>query len=422
MSAPSQKRSSIGESRSVRRGLEHTHVEAASNELTRDINRDVILEHIRALQPISRVDLARASGLQPSTVSSIVEQLLEERWIEEGPILKTRRGRRPTMLCLNRSSAILVADIRPLHAILAAVDLNGRILSRQTLPLGFDAAQGTRAIGTAMEAMRRNLPDKNFEGVGLSMPGRVDPESGQLVWAPNLKWRAFDIRRTLTKQLGLPVELENAANACILAELWFGHMEHVRNAVLITISEGVGAAILADRRLITGNGGLAGELGHICFDPAGPQCGCGQKGCWETYASSSAAARYFQEITRSKKKPTIPELIALALDRNPEAMEAIQKQAKAIGIGLRIATAALSPELILFAGDITTFWDSVHKEIESHCRSQMVAGWMPRLVSIGDGETARLRGAAAVLLQRHNGYYRAHHRNRTKVRARRRSR
>jgi predicted NBD/HSP70 family sugar kinase len=405
-----------------RRYLEHAYVEAASSELTRDINRDIILERIRALQPISRVQLSRASGLQPSTVSSIVDQLLEERWIEEGTSVKTRRGRRPTMLCLNRASAMLVADVRPLHAIVAAVDLNGQILSREKLPLGFDAAQGTHAIGVAMNAIRKSFPERSFEGAGLSMPGRVDPKRGRLVLAPNLKWDDFDIRRALAKQLGLPVEMENAANACMLAELWFGNMDGVRNAVLITISEGVGAAILADRRLITGHAGLAGELGHICFDPSGPQCGCGQKGCWEMFASSNAAVRYFQEVTGSRKKLTIPELMALASDGDPGALEAIQKQARAIGAGLRIATAALSPELILFAGDITSFWQIVHKEIESQCRRQAMTVHVPWLVSIGDGESARLRGAAAVLLQRHTGYYRANRRKHSMKQDRRRSR
>ncbi|HEX6773266.1 MAG TPA: ROK family protein, partial [Acidobacteriaceae bacterium] len=251
--------------------------------------------------------------------------------------------------------------------------------------------------------------------------GRVDPERGRLVLAPNLKWDDFDIRRALAKQLVLPVEMENAANACMLAELWFGNMDGVRNAVLITISEGVGAAILADRRLITGHGGLAGELGHICFDLSGPQCGCGQKGCWEMFASSNAAVRYFQEVTGSRKKLTIAELMALASDGEPAALEAIQKQARAIGAGLRIATAALSPELILFAGDITSFWQSVHKEIEGQCRRQAMTKHVPRLVSIGDGESARLRGAAAVLLQRHTGYYRANHRKHSMKQDRRRS-
>jgi predicted NBD/HSP70 family sugar kinase len=384
-------------------------IETASSELTRDINRDLILERIRSLQPISRVDLARASGLQPSTVSSIVEQLLEEKWIEEGASIRTSRGRRPTMLCLNRSSAMLVADVRPLHAVLAVVDLNGQILSRQAVPLGSDARQGTGAIAAGMRVLRQSFPEKTFEGVGLSMPGRVNPENSRLILAPNLRWSNFDIRRTLARQLGLPVALENAANACLLSEIWFGHMDGVRNALLITISEGLGAAILADRRLITGHAGLAGEFGHVCFDPSGPRCGCGQKGCWEMYASSSAALRYLCEITGSKKKLNISELIALALDGNPAAIKAIRKQAIAIGVGLRIVTAAVSPEIILFAGDITAFWDAAQAIIQKQCQDRMLAGKPPRLVSIGDGETARLRGAAALVLQRHSNYYRANH-------------
>ena len=388
----------------------HAYIEVASSELTRDINRDIILERIRALQPISRVDLARASGLQPSTVSSIVEQLLQEKWIEEGPSVRTSRGRRPTLLCLNRNSALLVGDLRPFHAVLAVVDLNGQILSRQSVPLGSDARQGTGAIAAAMQVLRQSFPEKTFEGVGLSMPGRVDTESSRLILAPNLKWSNFDIRRALAKQLDLAVELENAANACLLSELWFGHMNGVRNAVLITISEGLGAAILGDGRLITGHAGLAGEFGHVCFDPSGPRCGCGQKGCWEMYASSSAALRYFYEITGAKKKLSISELIALAIDGNPAAVNAIRKQAIAIGVGLRIITAALSPEIILFAGDITTFWDTARAVIQKQCHSRMLAGETPRLVSIGDGETARLRGAAAVVLQRHSGYYRTNQR------------
>jgi predicted NBD/HSP70 family sugar kinase len=385
---------------------EHVYLEVASGELTRDINRDIVLERIRALQPISRVDLSRASGLQPSTVSSIVEQLLEERWIEEGPSIKTSRGRRPTMLSLNGNSALLVADVRPLHAVTAVVDLNGRILSRQTVPFGYDARQGTGAIGAAMVSLQSSFPEKKFEGAGLSMPGRVHPGSGRLILAPNLKWRDFDIRRTLESELRLLVELENAANACLLSELWFGHLDGVQNAVLITVSEGLGAAILADRHLITGHAGLAGEFGHVCVDPAGPRCGCGQKGCWEMYASSNAALRYFREITGSKKKLSISELVALAVDGKPAALKAIKKQATAIGTGLRMVTASLAPEIILFAGDITTFWETAQIEIRKQCQAGLLAGKPPRLVSIGDGETARLRGAAAVVLQRHSRYYR----------------
>src|SRR5205823_6503652 len=109
-------------SRSASVSRELAYVQVASSELTRDINRDLVLELIRSMQPISRVDLARASGLQPSTVSSIVEQLLKERWICEGAMVKTARGRRPTLLSLNNDLVILAADIRPRHAVVGLVD------------------------------------------------------------------------------------------------------------------------------------------------------------------------------------------------------------------------------------------------------------------------------------------------------------
>ncbi len=394
---------------------ELAYLEVASNELTRDINRDLILERIRALQPISRVDLARASGLQPSTVSSIVEQLLSERWVKEGAVMKTARGRRPTMLSLNDEMAILVADVRPTQAIVAIVDLNARFLSRMVVPLASNVQQSVAAIVLAMKELKKQFAGKTFEGVGVSLPGRVDPESNRLILAPNLKWESFDIAGEMSKKLGLRVELENAANACMLSELWFGHLNNIRNAVLLTISEGVGAALLAEGRLISGRGGLAGEFGHVVVDPNGPRCGCGQNGCWEMFASSRAALRYYAELAPKAAKLTIAELVALAMDGNANAKKAIDKQAIAIGRGIRMLNATLSPDVILFAGDITNFWHMSQELITAESKGGLPTGSDPRLLSIGDGEMARLRGAVAVVLQRHTGYYRSAHGQKKRV-------
>ena len=385
------------------------YVQVSSSELTRDINRDVVLERIRALQPISRVDLARASGLQPSTISSIVEQLLKERWICEGALVKTARGRRPTLLSLNGDLVFLVADVRPSQAVVALIDLHGRFLERQLIPLGKRPEAGVDRIAAVMDQFRRRHPGKTFEGVGLSLPGRVDPKTNQLLLAPNLPWSGFDIRKRLTEELQLEVQLENAANASLLSELWFGRIDGIHNATLVTISEGVGAAILAHGRLISGQDGMAGEFGHICMDPTGPVCGCGARGCWEVFASSRAALRYYLELEPEAGRKTILELVALALDGDASAVKAMERQAHAIGQGLHLLNAVLSPEVILLAGDITTFYEMYRGIIEEECRTGVMAGEGPRLVSIGDGEVARLRGAAAVVLQRHSGYYRAAH-------------
>ncbi len=385
------------------------YVQVASSELTRDINRDLVLELIRSMQPISRVDLARASGLQPSTVSSIVEQLLGENWIREGAMVKTARGRRPTLLSLNDDLVILAADIRPSQAVIALLDLNGRFLARRLVPLSSHPEKALASIAAVMNQFREQFSGKTLEGAGVSVPGRVDPATNALLLAPNLHWRDFDIHGALSQALGMHVQLENGANASLLSELWFGRMDGVRNAVLVTISEGVGTAILAEGRLISGQNGLAGEFGHIQVDPNGPRCGCGANGCWEVFASSRAALRYYAELAPDAPRKTIVELVSLAIDGDPAATQALERQAIAIGQGLHILNAVLAPDVILFAGDITSMWEMSRDIIARECRTGVMAGEGPRLQSIGDGEQARLRGAAAVVLQRHSGYYRANH-------------
>jgi predicted NBD/HSP70 family sugar kinase len=169
--------------------------------------------------------------------------------------------------------------------------------------------------------------------------------------------------------------------------------------------------VLAEGRLVLGRKGLAGEFGHICVDPAGPLCGCGHYGCWEMFASSRAAIRYYQELVPNAQGIAMNELIRLAVNGDAAAQSAIERQSIAIGRGLRTINAALSPDVILFAGDITIYWDMVKDIIGRECADGLLTKSAPLLVSSGDGELALLRGAAAVVLQRHSGYYRASHSN-----------
>jgi predicted NBD/HSP70 family sugar kinase len=387
--------------------IDLAYVELASSESARDINRDVVLEIIRSQQPVARADLARASGLQPSTVSAIVEQLINEKWVKEGAIARRPRGRRPTLLSLNDELVILAADVRPKQAIVALLDLNGRFLAREVVPLVSEPGCAIEKIVLCMEAMRANHPNRSFEGIGMSMPGRIDPESQRLVLAPNLKWGSYDIKSAIEKKMRLQVELTNAANACLLAELWAGKLDGIRNAVLITVSEGVGAAILANGQIVTSRSGLAGEFGHSPIDPTGPLCGCGQRGCWEVFASSNAALRYYAELRPEDAAVSIHGLLRMTEEEDPAAIAAVSRQATCLGRGLRLVTAALSPEVILIAGDITTSWARFGPTIQAELEGTMLAGHAPRLEITNDGELARLRGAAAVVLQRHSGYQRS---------------
>jgi predicted NBD/HSP70 family sugar kinase len=377
-------------------------IESASSETARHINREIVLQLIHARQPISRADLARVSGLQRSTVSQIIEQLIRERWIREGAIAQLPRGRRPTMLVLNDDLVVLAADIHPRQVTVAMIDLNGRLLSRSTLPLGSDPSKSVAGMIDCMQRIRDSYPKKSLEGIGISVPGRVDKESHCLIFAPNLKWPKYDIKQVVERRMGLPTEMENAATACLMSELWFGRMDGVRDAVLITVSEGIGAGILANGQIISGRHGMAGEFGHISIDPAGPRCACKQIGCWEVFGSCNAALRYYSELEPKARRLTFHELLNLAEEGNGHAIAALAKQAKYIGKGLRMVTAALSPEVILIAGDITSAWERFAPIIQAELDELPLTRTAPRLLPTHEGDVARLRGAAALLLHRHS--------------------
>ena len=385
------------------RRVDLAYAQLASSEIARDMNRDIVLELIRAQQPVSRADLSRLSGLQRSTVSEIVEDLMRERWVREGAIARRPRGRRPTMLGLNDDLVILVADVHPRQAIVAVVDLNGYFLSRDVVTIVSDPQRAVDNIIRSMQQMRENHAGKSFEGVGISLPGRVDPATHRLIFAPNLNWANFDIRGTVEKAMGLKVELDNAANAWLLSEMWFGKMDGVRNAVLVTISEGVGTGVIANGQPVMGMNGMAGEFGHMVLDPAGPLCACGARGCWETFASSQAAIRIYEARKNGKPVASIAELHSLADEGDKNAVAALTEQARNIGRGLRLVTAALSPEVIFIAGDITIVWSIVGPIIEAEMKTSLLAGSAPRLMPSQEGGLARLRGASALVLQRHSG-------------------
>jgi len=390
------------------RQIDLASAQIAPSDIARDINRDIILELIRFKQPLARADLARLSGLQPSTVSAIVEQLIRENWVTEGAVIKPARGRPSTMLSVNSSMVTFALDLRPNRAILAVVDLSGRFLSRETITTSSDLEKTVALIGKRIRAMREGYSSMSFVGVGVSLQGRVNPVSQRVLLAPNMNWHEFDLKRALELASGLQAEIDNDANVCLMSELWFGRLSGVRDVVLVAVGEGIGAAILAGGHMHEGHNGLAGEFGHISVDPAGPMCQCGQRGCWEMTASSRAAIRIFNSSGKHKVKD-VYELLQLVQDGDPNAVKALTEQAIALGRGLRLITATLSPELILVVGDITAAWEQFGPIVARELAASMLAGPPPLLRATGDAELARLSGGAAMLMQRHASYHRSTH-------------
>lgn len=385
------------------RPIDFTSTQVASSRTIRDINRSVVLNLIRRRQPISRADLARASGLQRSTVSQITHQLIREKWVVHGPVGRLPRGRHPTFLRLNDHRAMIVIDLRPHVATVAIADVNGKFLTHDTIPVTRDSEVTTAALIAKLQLLMQVHTNLVFDGVGMSLPGRVSEKTQRLVFAPNLGWHDFDLKAAIERATGLPAELENAANACVLAEIWFGSAEKTRDLIVVTISEGVGVGIFSNGRLSRGSNGMAGEFGHVSIDPSGPRCSCGGRGCWEVYASNRAALRYYSELTSTAQTLTFQDLLALVEAGDALAGEAVKKMVAAIGRGLRMIVAGLAPEEILVVGDLTRHWQRFGSALEAEVAADFFGKSAPRVRPAEGGDLARLRGTVALVLQKHFG-------------------
>ncbi|HVU28432.1 MAG TPA: ROK family protein [Verrucomicrobiae bacterium] len=398
------------------RKIDLNNFQVASSETARAINSRIILNLVRRHQPVSRADLMRFSGLQRSTVSVITEELIKQQWLREGEIGRLPRGRRPTFLHLNENRAgIFGVDIRPKATNYALANMEGRFLVHESFPTPSDPGEFVAQISRRIRDLIKIYPRLSYEGVGVSLPGRVEWPSQKIVFVPNLHWPEVDLKTLLEQKIGLPVDMENAANACALSEFWFGrHSENLRDLAVLTVSEGIGVGMILNGQLVRGHSGLAGEFGHVAIVENGLRCGCGNHGCWEVYASNSAALRYFNEARAGDIKQkadslnnggalSFEELLKLFEQGNPKAREALERMANYLGKGIAMLVTGLTPEQIVVVGEITRVWDQLAPVVTDVVRRCSFTHATTRILSGNAADQPRLRGIIALILQKRFG-------------------
>jgi len=399
------------------RKIDLTSFKVATSETARNINRRIILDLIRTRQPVSRADLARLSGLQRSTISLITEQLLTEQWITQGALGHLPRGRKPRFLHLNVERAgIIGVNVRPTTTTIALANLNAQFIAHESFQTNEVANVFIEDLTRRIQSFIHLHPDTYFEGIGVSMPGRVDSISKKLVFAPNLGWRDVDLQTPLERATGLIVEIENAANACALAEIWFDRRSNgIQDLIAVTVSEGIGTGIICNGQLLRGVNGVAGEFGHVSLNELGPLCKCGNYGCWEVYASNTAAINDYVRITssiNSKKrdvqdesnKPSIDDIIHLSEQGDAKAVEVIERIGHYLGVGFSMLISGISPSMIVVIGEITRAWERIEPIIKNVLNTRLPnSPVLTRIVPAQDNLQPRLRGSMALILQKHFG-------------------
>lgn len=394
------------------RKIDLNNFRVATSETARDINSRIMLNLVRKHQPVSRADLMRYSGLQRSTVSVITEQLIAERWLREGEFGNLPRGRRPTFLHLNEDRAgIFGINIQPCSTDLVLANLAGHFLVEESMPTPDDPDRFIASVGKRIRELMKQHPRIAYEGIGVSLPGRVDLSSQRFVFAPNLGWRETDLKARLQEATGLTVEMENAANACALSEFWFGaYHEGVKNLITVTVSEGIGVGMILNGQLVSGRSGLAGEFGHVPLNELGPKCRCGNQGCWEVYASNTAAVRYYTEAratrTNSSAAPanlTFQDVLRLAGSGDSDAGQALEQMARYLGKGAAMLVNGLAPDVIVFVGEVTRVWDRIGPIIVEVANQRSSTHATTRIIASDPVTKPRIRGIIALVLQRHFG-------------------
>jgi len=381
----------------------------ATRGTSRQINRQIALTLIGSHQPISRADLARRMKMRRGAVGLLVQKLLADCQIVEGTTGETARGRRPTMLYINTRSASSVAvDIRATRTFLMLADPMGQPRSDiVSLP----TAQEPKRLVTALARRIAELLETHAgivgtcQGIGVVVPGMVDPGTGRVLHAPTLRWRNVDLQDRLAVATGLPVHVENSGRACALAQVWEARnvAARVRNLVFVSVSDGVGVGVVVNGELLRGRHNIAGEFAHMPLSIDGPRCSCGAIGCWEAHISNLATlTRYFgrpQERASGDQAFTIDSLVARARSGDGKAAAALQASARYLGLGLGGIVNIIDPDCIFIGGEITTAWDLIESSVRTALgeRALSPAAASTDIVIVSAEEHPRLRGAAMLV-------------------------
>jgi predicted NBD/HSP70 family sugar kinase len=347
-----------------------------SSTIQRQVNRAKILRTLKMLQPVARVDLARETGLSRATVSSIVDELVMESLVEEMGATASRGGRRPILLRVipgreGRCAIGFELSRNNLTGIL--VDLHGRVIAshRDLLPAGY--LEPASLVDLIQEqVLRLTGPEdpaiRGLVGVGLGVPGLVDPVTGCVQVAVQFGWQNTPLKDMLEKRLKVPVKVMNSVKAAALGEVIYNHHspEPSPNPRLyLSLGQGIGSALIIEGKLLSGASNTAGEFGHITVAPGGPLCTCGNSGCLEAVAGLPALVSRYLELARMEEPSRLTmapgEFPYLTSARFLEAVAAgdslagrvVAEAAEQIAIALAGVINFTNPELVILGGPLS---------------------------------------------------------------------
>ncbi len=397
-----------------------TSTRTGNQALVREINLSIILSTLPDRAPISRAKLAAVTGLNKGTVSSLIRELLEARFVHEIGLGKADGGGRPAiMLELNpRAGCLIGAEVGPDFISIVLTNFAAKTLWRHregTTYLSRHEDILKRVVTMIQDALARAEHDnQRVLGLGLGISGLPNLQSGVLLSSLVSSQREILFRNTLEREFSFPVYVDKAATLAVIGETYWGAARGRQNVLYFSSGQILDVAIVSNGHVLPRAHSLAGEVGHMTIDVDGPTCHCGNRGCWEVFASESAVIRRVRqaiadckttlliELTQGNSDAlTILEVVQAARANDSVAVDALKETGRYIGIGLVNLINAFNPEVIVVGGSLSLASDfllpEVNREIE-----RRAAHWSRRIPQVriaAHGADACMMGGIAVVYQ-----------------------
>ncbi|MFZ5809465.1 MAG: ROK family transcriptional regulator [Chloroflexota bacterium] len=383
----------------------------ATHQQTKEHNRNLVLKNIFEHDPISRAEIARITSLTRTTVSEIVAELIEEGLVKEIGVGSSIGGKSPILLSLVKDSRCLIGlDIAQNHFRGAVVNLRGEILKMITAPV--IERLGDKPLQQMFQILDQ-LMDISCQptiGIGVGTPGLVSTSEGVVINAVNFDWKDLPLARILQDRYQVPVFIYNDSQAAAMGEFIFGqYNQSGENLIVVNVGHGIGAGIILNGNLYQGDGGGAGEIGHVVVvSEGGELCRCGHRGCLETVSSGQAILRKAQSLIHADTPTRLPkndaQLNLEAIEKSfkegdPLAQQMVFETARYLGYAVASLVGTLNIHHIVFVGEMTRFgkpWlDVIHQTMLETSLSKLAHDTR---LEIGKLESnATLLGATALL-------------------------
>ncbi|WNC14798.1 ROK family transcriptional regulator [Brevibacillus brevis] len=336
-------------------------IQTGDQFLVKKINKSIVLETIKKKSPISRIQISETTGLNKSTVSSLVNELIQENFVYEIGLGQSQGGRRPLMLLFNNTAGYAIGiDIGVNYLLAVLSDLKGNIIHETMLTItDLPFEEIVDFLKKTIQSLIDQAPSSNYGiiGIGIAVPGIVD-DTGKILFAPNLGWENVDLKGIIENHFRLPVTINNEAKAGAFGEKIFGAGKDVSHFVYVSVGIGIGTGIIINNELYKGYNGFSGEMGHITIEANGKKCLCGNRGCWELYASENALLEQAKTLSippaPDEKEVTLSHLVMLADTGNTDVIQLFNQVGEYIGLGLTTIINTFNPELIVIGNKLTS--------------------------------------------------------------------